>query len=313
MLQRQTVDLAHDPRPDLAGLRLREVVLLAGVVRPTPLTSAVGRALLDLPLAEHTSLMSVWQAHLQNLAHAIDAQRLTVRVMLDQGSPEPQPAPADHLDMIIQRDPEPLRGTGGVLRDTTLNHHDDDWILVAPAAQLLLEPLEHLLASMNLPGYDVVVMAHGDGVPTGLMLLRAKVLRSLPSLGFVDLKEQGLPRIAANHPVGVVRLGTPVSLPVRSLQDYLHAASLYARRQPHTGRMTDNPFEEHWRSSFLIVEPGASVSPSALLHDSVVLAGAVIEADAVVVSSVVGPAAVVAPRSRVIDQLIAPARRGRPA
>jgi hypothetical protein len=84
--------------------------------------------------------------------------------------------------------------------------------------------------------------------------------------------------------VRVVQCRRPTGLPIRLLSDYV--AALRALHQPVRGASTD-PWAEDWKSTFAIVEPGATVSSSARIHDSVVLAGGIVEAGAVVVRSVV--------------------------
>jgi hypothetical protein len=116
------------------------------------------------------------------------------------------------------------------------------------------------------------------------MLVTCRALRLIPKTGFVDMKEQALPSIASKYDVRVVQCRRPTGLPIRLLSDYV--AALRALHQPVRGASTD-PWAEDWKSTFAIVEPGATVAASARIHDSVVLAGGIVETGAVVVRSVV--------------------------
>ena len=105
----------------------------------------------------------------------------------------------EHADVLpitanfaVERDLSEYRGTGGVLRDLTAEYDDDDLILVANAAQVLLEPLPIIAAELYGKKADVAVVAHEDGTPSGLMLIRCKALRQIAATGFVDMKGQAL-------------------------------------------------------------------------------------------------------------------------
>jgi NDP-sugar pyrophosphorylase family protein len=66
-----------------------------------------------------------------------------------------------------------------------------------------------------------------------------------------------------------------------------------------------DPLSEEWKSTFAIVEPGASVAPSARIHDSIILSGATVDAGAVVVRSVIGPGGIVRKDRKAVDQCVA--------
>ena len=211
--------------------RLRAIVLLGGSVRTNAFASAVGRAVLDLPLDESGSILNFWLAQVAEAAHAAKLDRLPVRVMVNQNSPEPISADARYMGAYrVERDQSEYRGTGGVLRDIAHAYADDDLILVANAAQILLDPLPVILSNLHAQQSDVAVISHDDGTPSGIMLLACKTLRLLPVEGFVDMKEQGLPLIATQFNVRAVQCRRPTGLPVRSLEGYIQALHYYHRR-----------------------------------------------------------------------------------
>ncbi|MDB5301441.1 MAG: putative glycosyltransferase [Phycisphaerales bacterium] len=284
--------------------RLRALVLLGGSVRANTLCSGTGRAVLDLPLDESGSLLNFWLAQAAEVARSAGLEKLPVRVMVNQNSPEPRSADARYIGAYrVERDLSEYRGTGGVLHDLANDYDDDDLILVANAAQVLLDPLTLVATALQRKRGDVGVISHEDGTPSGIMLVTRKTLRLLPSTGFVDMKEQGLPLIASKYDVRVVKRRRPTGLPVRSLEGYIQALHYYHRRRSGTPAAAD-PLAEDWSPSFSLIEPGATVDPTARIHDSVVLAGATVEPGAVLVRSVACPGTVIRRDRTAVDRLV---------
>lgn len=286
---------------------LKAVVLMAGSVRASKLDASIGRSMMQLPIDSSTTLMDQWRRETEDLAETFNLSSLTVRIMVDGHSTEP-PKPQDGLAAFtVERDPLDFRGTGGVLHDLSAGYEDDDYLLVANGLQVLTHTLTETAGLLAERGGDVSIVAHRDGTPSGLMLVRCGVLRRLPAAGFVDMKEQALPTIAQKHSVRVVGLDQPSALPVRTLSDYMHALRVHHRRYKNAQAAQD-PFAEDLQSSYSVIEPGADVSDTARIHDSVVLAGAKVHPDAILVRSLVCPGAVVGRGQRVVDRLAAPAR-----
>lgn len=311
------------PRPAPAGAanlsRLRALVLLGGAVRPTTLSTATGRSTLDLPLDDESgSVLNHWLGQALDVGQAVGLPKLPVRVMVNHHSYDPASAdPRYYGTFRVERDLSEYRGTGGVVRDLASDYDDDDLILVANGRQVLLDPLPALVTALARLGGDVGVVAHEDGTPGGLMLVRCRTLRLISEAGFVDMKEQALPRIAQEFAVRVDQRRRPTGLPVRSLEDYVLALRCYHRRKAGKSAAID-PLAEDWSSSFALVEPGATVDPSARLHDAVVLRGGAVEAGAVLVRSVVCADGVVRRDKTAVDQVVCEAgdrrsRRRKPA
>jgi hypothetical protein len=77
-----------DGDPDTGRLpRLRALVLLGGSVRPSPLSLATNRSVLDLPLDDGGSLLNYWLRQSVDLAAAAGMASLPVRVMVSHNSP----------------------------------------------------------------------------------------------------------------------------------------------------------------------------------------------------------------------------------
>jgi N-acetylglucosaminyldiphosphoundecaprenol N-acetyl-beta-D-mannosaminyltransferase len=298
--------------PGLAGAaslgRLRELVLLGGSVRPGPLATGIDRNVLDLPTGNGATVLSRWMDQAAEVAKLLGIEHLPVRLLVDAHAAEPRSAAAGHYPCRIERDTSEYRGTGGLLASLASNYQDDDLILVGNAAQILLDPLAQLLQDLHQTGGDVAIVAHRDGTPTGIMLVTCRTLRLIPNVGFVDMKEQALPAIAAQYDVRVLQCRQRTGVPIRTLSDYV--AALRALHRSDQQRIDDEALAEDWRSTFAIVEPGATVAASARVLDSVVLAGATVEAGAVLVRSLIAGNAVVRRDRKIVDQCFTPADAG---
>ena len=293
---------------ELVDHNILAVVLLAGQVRPTDLCAALQRSLLDLPVDAERTVLDVWRRQTHLLAEALGVERLPVRIMVNQQAVRPgvdPPLPGSRVNMRLELDAGEYRGTGGVLRDLAEAYEDDDRIVVANGGQLMAEPLAETVASLLRAGGDVSLISHTDGTPTGLMVIRCGALRSISAVGFSDMKEQALPRIATHRKVTVVDRYRPVALPIRTRNDYLRAL-----RRWHSVNNGANPFAENWKPTFSIIEAGADVDPTARIHDSVVLRGGRVEAGASVVRSVGCAGGRVARKRMITDCVVAPTKNG---
>src|SRR5690606_38525829 len=95
----------------------------------------------------------------------------------------------------VERDPQVLRGTAGLLHDVCAGYTPDAQVLVLNAAQLLAAPVTQLFAQLRSVNGDVTLASDHHHCATGVMLLTVKTLREVPAVGFYDLKEQLLPRL----------------------------------------------------------------------------------------------------------------------
>lgn len=283
---------------------LRAVVLLAGAVRTRQLHKAIGRSLLDLPVDHGRSVLDEWTQQLTDVSRVYGVSRLPVRVMLDRGSLLPRTMQvADEIELQIEQDPFDLRGTGGLLSDLTRDYDDADWILIASASQILIDPVCEVIEDLAAAEAEVSVACLHDGTPSDLVLLRCGSLREIKRMGFVDFKEQALPEIARNHLVRVVRREGHPGMPIRTRDEYLDALRTYHRAR---NKDTSQPLLEGWMRIFEVVEAGSQVDESAMIHDSVVLSGGEVQAGAVVVRSIVCDDAVVPAGVPVVDRIIQP-------
>lgn len=286
-------------------------VLLAGGSGAASLARAAERSLLELPVEPGLTLMATWRAELQ-AAFSRRTREFPVEVRI-LGGPLvsfDELCAADRLSIEHDHDPGELRGTGGLLHDVAAEYPDDAYLMVAGASTVLLEPLGELVEELRGTGADVALFMHGDGSSPNLMLVRARCLRSIPPVGFVDFKEQALPRIAEANSVVVVRRERPVAVVARTPGEYIRALRLYHEWRNGVGvaagERAAGAFAETWQPVFSIVEPDADVDADANIADSVVLNGARVGRGADVVRSVVCPGAEVPAFATVVDQVVRP-------
>jgi len=286
-------------------VRIDRLVLLAGAVRSSDLARGTGRGVLDLPIASNRTLLGEWCGQASRVAAIAGRPTLEVEVVLDPESDPPGDACAtDRVSLTIRRDETSYRGTGGALRDIAAGMDGDGVLLVANAGQILTTGLDELARRLASVRADVALVAHDDGTPSGLTLLQARVLDEVNPVGFVDLKEQLLPRLTDRFDVRAVRFDHATGRPVRTLESYIEALRAHADAQEQGVR---GPFAERWGPTFGVAEAGAEVDPTARLHDSVVLSGGRVEAGAVLVRCVVGESGAVRRGQVVVDSVVSSA------
>ena len=227
--------------------RLRGLILLGGAVRPSVLAQSIGRSVLDLPTGNGRTVLTRWLEDADELGATLGIGQLPVRLLVDANAIEPRSATSTRFR--LERDSSEYRGTGGLLASIAEDYDDDDLLLVGNAAQVLLDPLVALHASLRKTGGAVSVVGHRDGTPSGLMLLTCRALRILPKTGFLDMKEQALPLIGAHYDVRVLQCRRPTGWPVRSLTDYIAAlrALLSAVGKGEYQRSAGRRLEKHFR------------------------------------------------------------------
>ena len=271
--------------------RIQAVILLGGSLLRSPLSAATGRSFLDLPVVSGRSIFDCWRDDLKSFASSYNIDSLTTRLIIDRRTSEPKlPLCEGAVNLSVEYDPHEYRGTAGILRDVSIDYDDDDYIVVASAAQILLEPMEKLVCELASKANDISLVAHDDGTPCGLMLIRCGCLREIPAIGYIDLKEQAFPEIAKYYRVHVVRHIRASGLPIRTLEDYIEALRAYRRLR--AGNI-DHRAEEDGYPLFEIIEDGAVVNPESRLHDSIVLRGGRVEGESVLFRSIVGPKGIV--------------------
>ena len=263
-------------RPAAGGPRVAAVIVLAGATAG----SRWGRSPLLLPVTggrRPTRAAEVWRRAVDGLARdGAPAPRL--RVVCPSPALAAAVAVAAGHDGIAEVDPSPHRGTAGLLRDVCEPYDDDDRVLVAAAADLPLAPLRDVLAALWDGGAaDVAMASWPDGRPGLAAVARVGALREVAAVGYADLKEQLVPRLAAIGRAAVVRRRVAGLLgDLRTPEGYLAAVRRLAGRPAAA-----------WEPTFALREPGAEVAADAALYDAIVLRGGRVGPGATVARSVV--------------------------
>jgi len=266
-------------------------VILGGGLKPSPLQELSSVSVLDLPMGHDSTVLA-------------DLLSLIEREWPDRPEPlptrviwgTPVPAPMSHtarpgLDVRLMQETRQWRGPAGVLKDVCHELGDDGRILLIEGARWAGTGLGALFAAMDKSKAEAVIGCNADESPAGVYLLRRSALDSVSDQGFVDLKEQLLPRLAASgHPVLVHAMPGRGVLPLRTLPDYLEAV----RQSRGAG------------SGWSLIDARAVVDTSALVYESVVMAGAMVGAGAVVARSIVLAGGVVGPDAEVVDAVVLP-------
>lgn len=271
-------------------------VLLAGGLKPTPLAASVNCSILDLWLTPANTVLDLWTEKIRTLGD------INVNVLWNAGTPRPSFEP-DHRVKLLE-DAAQYRGPAGALRDAckSLTHT----LLACEAARYVDADLTTMARAHAASGAAVTVACNPDRSPAGIYLIERPALSLVPSLGFMDLKEQWLGNVvAAGQRVLVHELTGGKSHMLRTLDQFLAAARAANRQEapalarPSAARMPAGR----------VVSDLATVHETASLCGSIVMGQAVIERGAIIVRSLIGPGAHV-PESAVIVDRVVPARVG---
>ncbi|MGP1271835.1 MAG: hypothetical protein ACTS22_00730 [Phycisphaerales bacterium] len=300
----------HDATP--ARPRIDACVLLAGGLVPSPLVEEAGRPVLELWLTARQTVFNRWCDVLfdaTSTPHGSRDTRPTIHVV-HSGPPF---APRDdfrdpRFEVRTQGEAGKFRGPAGVLRDVTESYDENAVVLVGEAARYIAGSLDQFLADWQRSACDVLVACHSDGDPTGLLLLRRGALELVPQEGFMDLKEQWLPKLLrAGLKIWTSETRDFQPYPLRNREQFLRASAFAAGA----------PLEGIDRASVLgppkLLRPGsdrsrvaasARVGSDAVIADAVVMPDARIGDRAVVVRSIVCQGAVVPDGAEVVDRVI---------
>lgn len=302
----QSVAEAEDKPPTIAGC-----VLLAGGLVPSPLVENARRPSLELSLTARQTVFDRWCDVLFDAAVG-DRAPLTRPVLQVVHSGPPYRPTRDfndpRFDVITQEEPGSYRGPAGVLRDVTDRYHDDDVLLVAEAARYIAGGLSQFINDWARIRPDVLIARHPGGKPAGIMLVRRGSLELVPNEGFMDVKEQWLPK--------VVRAGLKVwtsetrdfqPYPLRTREQFLEASAVaagVASTEANAHAVLGPPRVLGTGIDKSRVSDAAQVAQGAVIADAIVMPGAVIGTGAIVVRSIVCPDAVIEPNAEIVDRIV---------
>ncbi|QDU34536.1 hypothetical protein KS4_26060 [Poriferisphaera corsica] len=281
---------------------IKAAIVLAGSVRATDLRKKTTKNFLDLPVSEDETIITRFVLMLSNAFDSLGQPDAILRFILDRGSPRIKSDLTSVANFAIQFDfdPNEFRGTGGILRDISEEYDDEDLLLIMNASQIMVGSVKDLISEMIVANSDVVIASQKDDTPLDVILIRAKVLKDINKVGFVDFKEQALPKIVLKRDVKVHRSDCLRTYPVRTLNNYIDAIKLLNGHIVTGTKLND----EDWMPLFSIIESGANVHSTAQIHDSVILRGANVSEHAVIVRSLITSTGIVKPKQSVVDTII---------
>ncbi len=270
-------------------------IVLAGGLRPSRLIEQCGCATLDLDLCGGRRVLDLWT----DLIAEVLGKDAPILVVPSASCPVPD---LTHSKARLVVETGDYRGPAGVVRDAVSQIEGDGPVLVVEAARAVTGSLRGLLQTHHARKALATVGRNPDASPAGIYVLQREAIEMVPGRGFMDLKEQLLPKIREVGTVEVVDLDAPGALPLRTRRQFLDAASWISRgigAESATG-IWWTPASGAWSE----IAENARVEPDAQIVDSVVMRGARIGAGALVARSIVCPGCVVAPQDRVVDGVV---------
>lgn len=275
------------------------IVLLAGGLKPSPFVRACGTSVLNLPLGLSGSVLDLWRTHFAALSgHLTPTAHIDIAVG-EEHAAELRHAERDGIQTRIVRDASEYRGPAGTLRDATNDLLDDDAVLIAEGSRVVATDLAAFVRTHLARACDASVAVNPDGSPAGVYCFNAKALRQIPTVGFMDLKEQFLSRLVdTGQNVRVFRLDAPGVLQCRTRADFLAAAmAVAAASMPAEDANSVNPGPA-------VLSRSAVVDPTAFVAHAVVGPNSRVEAGAVLVRTLVTGSAVVPAGASLCDAVV---------
>ena len=284
-------------------------LFLGGGLKSAGLIRTLGRPALCLPQRPDARALDVWLDAFEDIG--LEASR--VRILTDASGAalwSRSERDGDFLVPQVIEDKSEYRGPAGVLHDASEAMEADGSLVIVEHSRLLGSPslVAPLLESHRARENAISVATNPDGSFAGVLIAERETIEIIPSIGFMDIKEQWIPAVqAAGHAVGRVPLGG-WSHAIRSLEGYLDAVAQVGGFGAPSGlrvvgrdgaRLTPTRYEGSLVADSARIEGGVAAARS------VICAGATVGENAVVVRSVVGPGARVPKEGVVIDSVVA--------
>lgn len=259
-------------------------IILAGGLAPSPLNAMTCRSVLDLHVTSSETLLDSWQRALQAVGVAETA--------VVHGGCVPVPS-QDGPGIRIMCDEDLYRGPAGAARDAWERLGAPARVVIGDGDRWVGASLRRLQEHHERSGADVTVGMNQDQSSAGVYIADPTALDCIPRVGYVDLKEQWLPRVLSSGlDVRGVGLGGYGSHRIETLSEFLGACRIAA------GPDSSDP----WR----VVCRGARVMRGTDVVDSIVMPGGVVEDGATVARSLVLPGARVESGQILVDGVARP-------
>lgn len=282
------------------------VLFLAGGPVQPPLQRALGFPVAGLPLAPNCTLLVAW---LEVVDRCVATVRSSTHLLCSSESDaawfaaELRRAGRGPASVDVRVDARAHRGVCGLVADTAAACPLAEWLLLIELNTLPPLSLSSLLAAASKPQVSMAVGASRDERPSGAFLLRSNLLKDVPKLGYVDLKEQFLPQVVSRggRIESAVLSETAVRLSDR--RNYIRSIRIW---QSERAMATSGPSVA---GNSLLCE-GVDVPDGAFVLDSAILPGAIIGRGAVIARSVVGPLMHVPEGAVLVDAVLSNPRLG---
>jgi hypothetical protein len=284
-------------------LSLAACLLLAGSLRPSPLTAATRCSVLDLHLNGRETVLDSWIRHFEAIADSVGQSPL-VQVIHGIAIPPGQAQTRQsRLELRLQQDAHEYRGPAGAVRDACQAYGEDSTIVIAEAARYVTGDLTRMIADHVRHASDITVGINRDSTPAGLFVVRCSTLALIQAKGFTDLKEQWLRKaVETGKRVRVSRLENGYSYELRTREGFLRAAGVAGGLMSLAACSGDVATVPTGAPRHLSED--VTIGDRAVVVDSVVMPGATIGEDAVVARSIVCGGARVASGGTVIDGVV---------
>jgi len=204
-----------------SSLALDAIYLLGGGIRTPEIVETAGRMMWSLALTAEQTVLDLWLHRLYDLVSK-GSPEIKLLLSTMPNARELTVIRCRGIDPIL--DAEPYRGPAGALRDATTELSPEQTILVADLSRCVTCDLSGLLDAHHASENEVTVAANADGSPAGLYIVSAECLATIPSRGYVDLKEQWLADLRSQgRSIGVHTLPGDGALPLRTSREFIDA------------------------------------------------------------------------------------------
>jgi len=282
-------------------------IILAGGIRPAPLSNALGTPVLCLPVAHETTLLSAWLHRLTNIGSCrsvyvvvssetdADAIRAVAQGIVDDGQTSCAPQ--------VMVEPHRWRGTAGAVRDVAATVLSDDALVVVEAAVVPPSRAGRVLDTVSASA-GAAIGIDTDSSPAGVYAFRPAVLEAIPSIGFYDIKEQLVPSLHVLGSAARVVTVTDRVVRIRDRTGYLAAVADFTEIT-HMSTTDAGSYPRVDPSASVvghcIIDPSVVVERDVLVDSSVVLDDVVVRAGATISRSVIGSGVEIEPGALIVD------------